>query len=461
MKTILIVDDEKSVRDSLKMILEYERYGVEEAESGEQALQRFDRASMDLVLLDVKMAGMDGLEVLQRIRERSSTLPVIMISGHGTIETAVDATKLGAFDFLPKPLDRDKLLVTVRNALQQAKLSEENQRLQESIEGRRRILGNSPAIRNILAVIDRVAPTDARVLITGESGTGKELVARAIHWSSKRKEGPFIEVNCAAIPTELIESELFGHEKGSFTGASAQRIGKLEQAQNGTIFLDEIGDMSLQAQAKVLRALEEGKIERVGGNKLIPVDVRVITATNKDLTAEIKRGQFREDLYHRLRVIPIHVPPLREHREDIPDLAKAFYEEARVRYGFPAREIPQKFWLEFGTLEWKGNVRELRNAVERLVVMTSGLLESTEVLRAEQGDQPGATDVVFDVHQTFQEFKDRAEAEFIRKKLDFHGWNISKTAEALDIQRSHLYTKMKKYGLMKEEEGENADSVTT
>ncbi len=283
MKTILVIDDEQSVRDSLRMILEYEKYAVDCAENGEQGLTVLDRQPVGVVLLDVKMAGMDGIEVLGKIRQKMPNLPVVMISGHGTIETAVEATKLGAFDFLSKPLDRDKLLVTVRNALQQAALSEEFQRLQARVEGQRRILGNSRKIREVLDIVDRVAPTDARVLITGENGTGKELVARAIHRASKRAARPFIEVNCAAIPADLIESELFGHEKGSFTGAVAQRIGKFEQADGATLFLDEVGDMSLQAQAKVLRALEEGKLERVGGNRLIPVDVRVLAATNKDL----------------------------------------------------------------------------------------------------------------------------------------------------------------------------------
>jgi two-component system nitrogen regulation response regulator NtrX len=309
MKTILVIDDEEGIRESVRMILEYEKYEVHVASDGETGLALVQKNSPDLVLLDVKMPGIDGLEVLQRLRQRSADLPVVMISGHGTIETAVEATKRGAFDFLPKPLDRDKLLVTVRNALQTARLSGDLRQLLERVEGGRRILGSSQAINEILRLVERVAPTDARVLITGENGTGKELIARAVHTGSKRADRILVEVNCAAIPPDLIESELFGHEKGSFTGATVQRIGKFEQADGGTLFLDEVGDMSLQAQAKVLRVLEEQTLERVGGNKLIKVDVRVLAATNKDLAAEIKKGNFRSDLYHRLNVIPIHVPP--------------------------------------------------------------------------------------------------------------------------------------------------------
>jgi two-component system nitrogen regulation response regulator NtrX len=450
MKTILVVDDEKSVRDSIKMVLEFESYEVQFAESGQEALRLLAQTSVDLVLLDVKMAGMDGVEVLQRIREKSSDLPVIMISGHGTIETAVEATKLGAFDFLPKPLDRNKLLVTVRNALQQAKLSEEFRKLRESVEGKWQILGDSPKIKEILAVIERVAPTDVRVLITGENGTGKELVARALQRYSKRASKPFVEVNCAAIPSELIESELFGHEKGSFTGATAQRIGKFEQADGGTLFLDEIGDMSARSQAKVLRALEEGTIERVGGTKLISVDVRVIAATNKNLEEEIKKGNFRDDLYHRLRVIPIHVPPLRERREDIAILVRAFVDDVCTRNGMACKSVSEEALRRLAGMDWRGNVRELRNTVERLVILSPGNTIDLSIL--ESGTQAGGGEFgdIIALGGTFQEFKERAEAAFVKRQLELHKWNISKTAEALGIQRSHLYTKMKRYGLMKE-----------
>ncbi|MBI3004561.1 MAG: sigma-54-dependent Fis family transcriptional regulator [Ignavibacteriales bacterium] len=450
MKTVLVVDDEKSVRDSLKMILEYDHFGVEFAENGETALKTLAAMPVDVVLLDVKMAGMDGIEVLQKIREKNANLPVVMISGHGTIETAVEATKLGAFDFLSKPLDRDKLLVTVRNALQQAKLSEDFRKLQETVEGRLQILGESANIKQVLEVVERVAPTEARVLITGENGTGKELVARAIFRKSKRAPKAFVEVNCAAIPSELIESELFGHEKGSFTGATSQRIGKFEQADVGTLFLDEIGDMSLQAQAKVLRALEEGRVERVGGNKLISVDVRVIAATNKNLEEEIRRGNFRNDLYHRLNVIPIHIPPLRERRNDIPILVHSFIDEVCSRNGLAKKTITEEGLQDLRKRDWPGNVRELKNAVERLVILSPGTMIDVNLFEAPAGFGKNASDDILNVGGTFQEFKERAEAAFIKRQLELHRWNISKTAEALDIQRSHLYTKMKRYGLMKE-----------
>jgi two-component system, NtrC family, nitrogen regulation response regulator NtrX len=457
MNTILVVDDENGVRDSLKMVLEFESYEVLFAENGQEALRQLAVAVPDLILLDVKMAGMDGLEVLQRVREKSSELPVIMISGHGTIETAVEATKLGAFDFLAKPLDRDKLLVTIRNALHQAKLSEEYRQLRESVEGKWQILGESPKIKDILAVIERVAPTDVRVLITGENGTGKELVARALQRFSKRSAKPFVEVNCAAIPSELIESELFGHEKGSFTGATSQRIGKFEQADGGTLFLDEIGDMSLRAQAKVLRALEEGTIERVGGNKLISVDVRVIAATNKNLEEEIKKGNFRDDLYHRLRVIPIHVPPLRERSGDIPILIKSFIDDVCARNGMAKKTVSDDALKRLSLLEWRGNVRELRNTVERLVILSPGTTIDTSMLEVGVQGGHGEFEDILAMGGTFQEFKERAEAAYVRKQLEVHKWNISKTAEALDIQRSHLYTKMKRYGLMKEGEPGEGD----
>ena len=432
------------------MGLEFVSYEVQFAENGQEALRLVAAARVDLVLLDVKMAGMDGLEVLQRLREKSSDLPVIMISGHGTIETAVEATKLGAFDFLPKPLDRDKLLVTIRNALQVAKLAEDYRKLRESVEGKWQILGESGKIKEILAVIERVAPTDVRVLITGENGTGKELVARALQRFSKRGNKPFVEVNCAAIPSELIESELFGHEKGSFTGATSQRIGKFEQADGGTLFLDEIGDMSFRAQAKVLRALEEGTIERVGGTKVISVNVRVIAATNKNLDEEIKKGNFRDDLYHRLRVIPVHVPPLRERREDIPLLVKAFVDDVCMRNGMARKTVTEEALRRLSMMEWRGNVRELKNTVERLVILSPGTTIDISLLDASVSGGRSESDDLVGKGGTFQEFKERAEAAFIQRQLEIHRWNISKTAEALDIQRSHLYTKMKRYGLAKE-----------
>jgi len=452
MQTILVVDDEKSVRESIKMILEYEKYEVIFAENGVKALTIFKENTPSAVFLDIKMpSGMDGIEVLRQMKLMNPEIPVVMISGHGTLETAVEATKLGAFDFLAKPLDRDKLLITLRNALQQKKLQDEIKQIREG----ERILGNSPKIKEILELIDRVAPTEARVLISGESGSGKELVAKAIHRKSKRANMPLVEVNCAAIPAELIESELFGHEKGSFTGATAQRIGKFEQANGGTIFLDEVGDMSLQAQAKVLRALEEGKIERVGGNKLIPVDVRVIAATNKNLIEEIKKSTFREDLYHRLNVIPITVPPLRDRREDIPILIEAFIEETCSRNGILKKIISEQAVEILKMMEWKGNVRELRNIVERLVIMSRGREINSDDLEMLSVSPKDTLEEIVESSQSFQDFKDRAEAAFIKHQLKLHNWNVSKTAEALEMERSHLYTKIKKYGL--ERQGRNED----
>jgi DNA-binding NtrC family response regulator len=452
MKSILVVDDEKSIRDSIRRILEYEKFDVHFAEDGQSAISQVAGKPFDLVLLDIKMPGMDGLEVLQKVKETHTDLPVVMISGHGTIETAVEATKRGAYDFLPKPLDRDKLLIVVRNAIDQRRLAVEYEEMKEKIEGKDAILGESQKIKDLIAVIERVAPTDARVLITGENGSGKELVAKAIHRRSKRRDKPLVEVNCAAIPNELIESELFGHEKGSFTGATSQRIGKFELADGATIFLDEIGDMSSNAQAKVLRTLEEGKIERVGGNKQIDVDARVIAATNKNVPEAIRQGHFREDLYHRLNVIPIAVPPLRERREDIPILARAFAEDICQRNGMTKKTVTDDALSKLKEMDWSGNVRELRNIVERLVIMASGNSIQAAQVDLSGGGSKTEFDDLLSLGGTFQNFKDRAEAAYIKKQLAEHGWNISRAAEALDIQRSHLYNKMKKFGLARGDE---------
>jgi DNA-binding NtrC family response regulator len=443
MKTVLVVDDEQAVRESIAMILEYEKFGVVFAQDGPGALQRVAAGGIDLILLDIKMPGMDGMRVLQTVRESYPSLPVVMISGHGTIETAVEATRLGAYDFLAKPLDRERLIIVVRNAT-------ELKQLRERIEGRARILGASPAVKELLTLIERVAPTEARVLITGENGSGKELVATALHRMSKRSARPLIEVNCAAIPNELIESELFGHERGAFTGAAGQRIGKFELADGGTIFLDEIGDMSLNAQAKVLRALEEGKIERVGGAKQIGIDVRVIAATNKNLTEAVKAGLFREDLFHRLNVIPIRVPALRERREDIPLLAVAFVEDVCAQNGMAPKGFSEDALRRLQGMEWSGNVRELRNTVERLVIMTPRpVIEVTDMAPVESVRR-GGMEETFGLGLTFQEFKDRAEAAFIKRALEANSWNVSKTADELGIQRSHLYNKIKKFHLERE-----------
>ena len=444
MSTILVVDDEQAVRESIRMVLEYAKFEVLSAEDAGTAIERIVRNDVDLVLLDLKFKDDDqaGMRILQQLRERWPLLPVIMISGHGTIDTAVEATKLGAHDFLEKPLDTERLEIAARNAVA-------FKQLRERVESREVILGESPRIREVRAAIERVAPTEARVLITGENGTGKELVARGIHRLSRRRAKPFIEVNCAAIPNELIESELFGHERGAFTGATSQRIGKFEQADNGTLFLDEIGDMSLQAQATVLRALEEGKIERLGGNKQVPVNVRIIAASNKNLSLAIRRGEFREDLFHRVNVIPIHVPALRERREDVLLLASAFVEDICRQNGMARKRLSDEALLTLQSFDWPGNVRELRNTVERLVIMNpSTVIEAVHVTGGLPVGGPALRDLPA-MEGTFQEFKDRAEAEYIRFQLERHGWNVSKTAEVLQIQRSHLYNKIKKYGLMR------------
>ena len=369
MPRILVIDDEKAIRNTLKDVLEYEKYEVDLAEEGAAGLAMFSPEIYDVVLCDIKMAKMDGIEVLQKILEESTDVPVIMISGHGNIDTAVDSIKKGAFDFLEKPLDLNRLLITIRNALERGSLITQTKVLRKQVSKKHEIVGESPAIISVREMIDRVAPTEARVLITGANGTGKELVAHQIHEKSSRVKAPFVEVNCAAIPSELIESELFGHEKGSFTSAIKQRIGKFEQASGGTLFLDEVGDMSLAAQAKVLRALQENKITRVGSDKDINVDVRVIAATNKNIRDEIDRNTFREDLYHRLSVILIHVPSLNERSEDIPLLAEHFNTLICGEYGMGKKKILPDAISELQKIKWTGNIREFRNVLERLIIL--------------------------------------------------------------------------------------------
>ena len=380
MPRILVIDDEKSIRNTLKDVLEYEKYEVELAEDGTAGIDMFSQGSYDAVLCDIKMAKMDGIEVLQRLFDISSDVPIIMISGHGNIDTAVDAIKKGAFDFLEKPLDLNRLLITIRNALERGSLITQTKVLKKQVSKRFEIVGSSPAIAMVKEMIDRVAPTEARVLITGSNGTGKELVAHQIHEKSNRSKGPFVEVNCAAIPSELIESELFGHEKGSFTSAIKQRIGKFEQASGGTIFLDEVGDMSLAAQAKVLRALQENKITRVGSDKDIHVDVRVIAATNKNIREEIDRNNFREDLYHRLSVILIHVPALNERTDDIPLLADHFNNLICTEYGMGRKKIMPDAITELQKIKWTGNIREFRNVLERLIILCPDAITGKDVI---------------------------------------------------------------------------------
>ncbi len=382
MSKILIIDDERSIRSTLKDILEYEKYEVAEAEDGKKGIDLFEKGGFDLVFSDIKMPQMDGIEVLQKIMEINDEVPVVMISGHGNIETAVECIKKGAFDYIAKPIDLNRLLITVRNALDKKTLVKEAKQLRKKVSKTKTgdIIGESEGIQKIKELIDRVAPTDARVLITGGNGTGKELVARRIHELSKRAEKPLVEVNCAAIPSELIESELFGHEKGSFTSAVKQRKGKFEQADGGTLFLDEIGDMSLAAQAKVLRALQEHKISRVGGDGDLKVDVRILAATNKNLQAEIEKGNFREDLYHRLNVIPIHVPSLNERKDDIPLLADHFLKIILEEQNMPAKTFTKDALKELQQIDWTGNIRELRNVVERLVILCDSKITGEDVI---------------------------------------------------------------------------------
>ncbi|BDC98823.1 sigma-54 dependent transcriptional regulator [Persicobacter psychrovividus] len=379
MPKILIIDDERSIRMTLKEILEYEKFAVDEAADGEEGLKKLQMGTYDVVLCDIKMPKMDGMEVLEKAQDLGIETQFVMISAHGSIETAVEATKMGAFDFVPKPPDLNRLLLTLRNAMDKKSLVKETKVLKKKVARKYQMVGSSEALSDVQSMIEKVAPTDARVLITGPNGTGKELVARALHAKSERSGSPLVEVNCAAIPSELIESELFGHEKGSFTSAHKQRIGKFEQANGGTLFLDEIGDMSLSAQAKVLRALQEHTVTRVGGDKDIKVNVRVFAATNKDLKAEIAEGNFREDLYHRLSVIVVNVPALKDRKEDIPELVDKFLGDIAMEYGNSAKTIADDAIKELQKGDWTGNIRELRNVVERLVIMSDKEITKSDV----------------------------------------------------------------------------------
>jgi two-component system, NtrC family, nitrogen regulation response regulator NtrX len=455
---VLVIDDESAIRDSLKMTLEYEGYEVLGAATGQEGLSLAEREAPDLVLLDVKMPGMDGIEVLERLRSMNDSVPVIVVSGHGTISTAVDATKKGAFDFIEKPFASDRVLVSLRNALDHRQLRDENRSLKKAVEVRHQMIGDSRALENVMAAVARAAPTNATVLIQGESGVGKELVARTIHRNSHRSRERFVQVNCAAIPEELIESELFGHEKGSFTGATEKQLGKFEQADRGTIFLDEVGDMSAKTQAKVLRVLQEGEVERLGSARTIKVDVRVIAATNKNLEEEIEKGHFREDLYFRLAVIPVHVPPLRERPEDIPLLVRHYIDFFSRENNTRPKRITQAAIESLQKSRWKGNVRELRNTVERMIIMTAGdtidvadlpgALRSTAAAAARPGADADAAKA-----GTLREFKDNAERAFLVAKLRENSWNISKTAEVIDTPRSNLYKKLEQYQISQESDG--------
>jgi two-component system, NtrC family, nitrogen regulation response regulator NtrX len=446
--TILIVDDEPGVRASLSGVLRDEGYGVEAVSSGEACLERVTRSPVDLIVLDVWLPGMDGLATLARLRERQVDASVVLISGHGNIESAVRAIKMGAFDFVEKPLSLDKTVLVIRNALHQRRLEAENRALRARVDRTQTMVGESHAMRQLREQVAMAAPTNGRVLIYGENGTGKELVARTIHALSRRRAAAFVEVNCAAIPEELIESELFGHVRGAFTGAVADRRGKFELADGGTIFLDEIGDMSLKTQAKVLRVLQEQTVDAVGGKSSIKVDVRVLAATNKDLQAEIRTGRFREDLYFRLNVIPIFVPPLRDRQEDIPLLADHFMTEFAREYGRRAKSFESGASNVLQRYGWPGNVRELRNVIERLVIMVPGdSISSADLSFLDAGSVPRPAAEPAGERLTLHEARDQFERDLILRTLAEQQGNMSRTAEVLGVERSNLYRKMKAFGI--------------
>ena len=451
MHNILIVDDESSIRQSLAEVLEDEGYAAAQAESGEACLETLRKRSFDVVLLDIWLPGIDGLETLGKIREIDAAPEVIMISGHGTIETAVRATKLGAYDFLEKPLSLDKTLILIKNAVDAKRLREENRDLKQKLLPKSVIVGDSVPMKALRQQIQIMAPTNGRVLIYGESGTGKELVARAIHMQSPRKDEMFVEVNCAAIPEDLIESELFGHRQGSFPGAALDKEGTFQKAHGGTLFLDEIGDMSLKTQSKVLRTLEEQRFVPVGGDEPITVDARVIASTNKDLEEEISRGNFREDLFYRLNVIPFSVPPLREHKEDVPLLARHFLKEFSAAYGRRSREITDDAIEVLSRYAWPGNVRELRNVIERIVIMNPTTVRFERKHLPPLVHRDGSRRAAGSEFSTLHQARAAYERDYILKKLDENHGNVSRTAEVLGLERSHLYRKMKTLGIAAKE----------
>jgi len=469
--TILIVDDEKNIRRAVRMVLEGEGFAVEEAQSGEETLARLPDIAPDVILLDVQLPGISGHEVLESLRkarppedEAKPAGPeplVIMISGHGTLADAVRATKAGAYDFLEKPLDRERLMVTLRNALERRAMAREVAGLRALAEGRFEMVGQSPAMAALYGQIAKVAPTRTRVLITGESGTGKELVARAIHRESPLRDRPFVKVNCAAIPPELIESELFGHERGAFTGAAARKKGLFELADGGTIFLDEIGDMSLSAQAKVLRVLQSGELSRVGSESTLKVDVRVLAATNRDLQAQVGSGQFREDLFFRLAVVPLRVPPLRERAADIPLLCQAFAVQIAHENGLHPKEFAPEAIAILSAYGWPGNVRELRNVVERLIILTEGTVGGEDlpeeiVAEVARRGRPlrnlGPLNLPPEAaNLSLRELRDLVERQVVRAKLDENDWNISRTAQVLGLERTNLHKKMRALGIARDD----------
>jgi two-component system, NtrC family, nitrogen regulation response regulator NtrX len=446
--SILVVDDEAAIRDSLHMILEYEGYRVEEAGNGSQALSKVAERAPDAIVLDIKMPEMDGLELLKALRERGYDMPVLMISGHADVATAVEATRRGAFDFFEKPLQRERVLLSLRNAVEAYRLQSENRNLRVEPE---QLIGSAPAMRRLRETIEKAAPTTATVLVTGESGTGKELVARAIHRGSARRDRALVQVNCAAIPEELIESELFGHEKGSFTGAVRKATGKFVAADGGTIFLDEIGDMSARTQAKVLRVLQNGEVEPVGAERTVQVDVRVVAATNRNLEDEIAAGRFREDLFYRLNVIPVRTPALREHLEDLSVLVEHFVRRYADQNNYKAKEFSPDALAHLKALPWKGNVRELRNLVERLLILAPGdKVTREDVIGATGGARPELSTSLLAV-ATLREFRDLSERMFLLHKLEENNWNVTQTAQAIDTPRSNLYKKLDQYDIQREE----------
>jgi len=461
--TILVVDDEKNIRRTLRMVLEGSGFNALEASSAEECLGTLESNEVDLVILDVRLPKMSGIEALEKIRNRPGTrkLPVLMVSGHASLAEAVQAVQLGATDFFEKPLDRDRVLLTVRNALTTWQLQREVEQLRADVEHRYEMIGDCPVMNSLFAQLEKIAPTNGRVLISGESGTGKELIARAIHRLSPRAARPFIKVNCAAIPAELIESELFGYERGAFTGAQGRKKGMFELANGGTLFLDEIGDMSASAQAKVLRALQSGEISRVGGETAIAVDVRVVAATNKDLEIEVKDGRFREDLYFRLNVVPIVSPPLRERKTDIPLLAQGFLREFSIENGLREKPIDDDVLVALAERPWPGNVRELRNVVERMAILSGdritlddlpeeGVLSEVRRESAPPSDWPSTLDEAGE-RLTLREYRTRAEKDYILRTLDEVGWNISRAATILGVERTNLHKKMRSYGIRREE----------
>ncbi len=445
--TVLVVDDEASIRESLRMILEYEGYRVDEAASGPHALARVAEGAPDAVMLDIKMPEMDGLTVLTAFRERGYDMPVLVVSGHGDVTTAVDATRRGAYDFFEKPLQRERVLLSLRNAIDTYRLKSENRVLRHEPD---ELIGSTPPMMRLREMIEKAAPTPATVLVTGESGTGKELVGRAIHRLSERSERPFVQVNCAAIPDDLIESELFGHEKGSFTGAMRKQTGKFVAAHGGTIFLDEIGDMSARTQAKVLRALQNGEVEPVGASSSVRVDVRVVAATHRDLAAEIEEGNFREDLYYRLNVIPIRTPPLREHLEDIVPLVDYFVRRYAAANNYPRKEFADETLEHLKTLPWKGNIRELKNMVERLLILSPGaVIQKRDLIHSGGGARAEISESLLAV-KTLREFRDMSERLFIVHKLEENGWNVTQTSGMIETPRSNLYKKMEAYDIRRD-----------